>query len=142
MVPKLIHSFMISQIFGVYMLLMAIVLLGKANYIRSIYAKANSDDIAFYLHSTAGLLLGIFLVDLHNAWIWSPRILVTLLGWVILVKSLLWLAFPVGMLRWSKKMVAGKIYYFIVFIIALWGILLLARGSFLNLYFQLTQVIQ
>jgi len=136
MVPELIHSFMISHIFGLYMIIVAIVMLSRVNHFRSMIAKVQADDIALYISASFGLLLGIFLVDMHNLWVFRPRVLVTLLCWVILIKSILWLAFPVGMTKSSKKIISGNGYYIAVLVLLVWGIFLLARGSFILFYSQ------
>jgi len=137
MVPELIHSFMISQIFGLYMIIIAIVMFSRVNHFRTMISKIQADDIALYISASFGLLLGIFLVDMHNLWVFKPRVLVTLLCWVILVKSIFWLAFPERMTKMSKKVIAGSGYYFSVLILLVWGIFLLARGSFLHFYSQI-----
>lgn len=141
MVPTLIHSFMISQIFGLYMIILAIVMFSRVGHFRSMFAKIQSDDIALYISASFGLLLGIFLVDMHNMWVFKPRVLVTLLCWAILLKSIFWLAFPERMTRMTKAMIAGKGYYFSILILAVWGIFLLARGSLLDFYSQVLQVL-
>ena len=40
------------------------------------------------------LPLGLFLVFTHNDWEWSPSVIVTLLGWLIVLKCLVLLLYP------------------------------------------------
>ncbi len=46
-----------------------------------------------------GLAVGLVVVLLHNQWSWSPSVLVTVLGWLALIKSALFLLFPRASLK-------------------------------------------
>lgn len=48
------------------------------------------------------LPIGMAIVLIHNEWTWSSSVIVTILGWVILLKMLVFLFFPekVGMMKW------------------------------------------
>ena len=62
----------------------------------------SQDDKLDYFCICLGLVFfpqGLFIVITHNDWEMSPSVIVTLLGWAILIKSLLYLLWP----RWVLK---------------------------------------
>lgn len=56
---------------------------------------AMTDDDKFVIatgYST--LLMGLITVSVHNLWVWDWRLLITLLGWMTLLKSVHKIGFP------------------------------------------------
>lgn len=52
--------------------------------------------------------LGILMVDNHNMWSWDMAGVVTLFGWIMLVKGALILAWPAGMTKLYNMMCSGN----------------------------------
>lgn len=124
------HSYILGQIFGLYLIIMAIIMLARARYYRDMIRNLKPVSGSVVFGATYGLLLGLFLITVHNHWVWEPDVIVTFLAWLILIKSILWLAYPEAMLRFAKKAYTGKSYYVIIGIAAILGILLMARGYY------------
>ena len=40
------------------------------------------------------LPFGLLIVKVHNVWVLSPLVVITLLGWAMIIKSIAWLVFP------------------------------------------------
>lgn len=53
-----------------------------------------------------GLLVGLIIIAVHNQWVWNVTVIVTLLGWIAVIKSTLYLLAPQFML----KLVPGEIW--------------------------------
>lgn len=133
MLRSLFSSFIVGQVLGLYMLIMAIVMLSRANYYKDLIQRITLDDLSLWIGSSFSLLLGIFLVVIHNVWVLEPRVLVTIIAWLILIKAILWLALPEKMLEYSQKVYDGAGYYIIAVLMAIVGILILTRGFYLFL---------
>jgi len=131
MFGSLFHSFVLAQIFGLYMLIMAIVMLSRVNYYREVIQGIQPHTPIIPISAASGLMLGLFLVIIHNIWVMEPRVIVTLICWFILIKSVLWLAIPEHMLTWAKRTYAGSGYYIIAVIMAVLGILMMTKGFYL-----------
>lgn len=60
------------------------------------------------------LPMGMAIVLVHNEWIWSSSVIVTILGWIILMKMLVFLFFPekVEMIKWLKNKGEKFMYWF------------------------------
>ncbi len=134
MFSHLFHTFLLSQIFGLYMVVMAIILLCRMRFYRSIVAGMKAQSSALIICASFGLLLGLFLVLIHNFWVMEPRVVITLLAWFILIKSILWLSLPEQMVAMSQKLFSGMGYYFVVLILAIVGIFLMTKGFYLSIH--------
>ncbi len=49
------------------------------------------------------LPFGLFIVLVHNQWEWSPSVIVTLLGWIAVIKSVLFLLHPKILFKFMPK---------------------------------------
>lgn len=122
------HSFVFAQVFGLYLVIMALIMASKAKYYRDLILRLDPYNPAIAICSSIFLLIGLSIVVVHNIWALEPRIIITILGWLIAIKSILWLSFPVGMFGFSKKLYLGPGYYLIALILFAVGILLLTKG--------------
>lgn len=124
------HSYIIAQVIGLYMVIMSVIMMARASYFREVISNLHAKDPAIMVFSSFGLMLGILLVCIHNHWVWEPQLLVTIISWIIFLKSLFWLVFSDGMLKMIQKRYAGASYYVISVIVLIYGILLLTRGYY------------
>lgn len=128
-----LHSLLLGQILGLYMFIMAIVMLSRADYYRKMLTSIKPDSIIIVLTASSGLMLGIFLVLVHNIWIWESEVLVTIIAWLILIKSVLWLACPESMANYGRKIYAGWGYYAVAILTGIMGMILISHGFYLFL---------
>jgi hypothetical protein len=124
-------SFILSQFFGVYWLILAVVMFYRAPYYRRMVKKMNPESGTILLGGLLGLMFGLFFVGIHNLWAFQPTVLVTLVCWFILIFSLLWLSTPERMVRWTQKMCTGKGYYVLSTFILLLSLFFLGRGVYM-----------
>ncbi|MDE0091935.1 MAG: hypothetical protein OXN83_01455 [Oligoflexia bacterium] len=62
------------------------------------------NEVLIYLIAWMFLIFGFLTVWIHNDWNMSYSILVTLFGWIIIIRGALWLLFPKHVIRLVKKM--------------------------------------
>lgn len=131
MFGALFHSYVLAQMFGLYFVITGIIMLSRMPHYRSVIHKLDANDPMISLGASFGLLLGLFLIIVHNIWLWEPRLLITIICWFIAIKSLLWLAIPETLLEWSKRIYAGPGYLVVVGILLVVGVFLLTKGFYL-----------
>jgi len=131
MVVPIFYSFALSQIFGLFMLIMAIVMLSKHESYRKMLSQLKVDNPVIFFSSTATLLLGIFLIETHNIWEWRWRVVVTIACWGIFIKAIGWLLIPETMLSIMKRIFTGNAYYWLIVIMTLLSFLFLGKGILL-----------
>lgn len=142
MVGQIFYSFVISQVFGLYLTIYSIIVLSRSQYYRELVNKIELPSIGIHNGATTMLFVGIFLVDIHNLWMFQLEVLVTILSWVILVKSVLWLALPEQMLAVSKRFVSGNLFYLLILAAAVVGLIMLSRGFYLYMVQENITLIQ
>ena len=128
---SVLHSFVIAQILGLYMVLMAIVLLSRSQYYRALFLKTKEPGLDVFLHSSIGLLIGILLVAFHNVWEMKLDVIVTIFCWLLMIRSLMWLAIPEHMLQMMKAMCKGAGYYLLIIILGISGFVMMTIGFYL-----------
>ncbi|WED42005.1 hypothetical protein [Legionella cardiaca] len=125
------HSYLFAQILGFYLLIIAIIMLARVNFYRRFLMNLSADYGTIVIASSFALVVGLLIVCTHNFWILIPHVLiVTLVGWLILILAILWLAIPDTMAYYNKKLYSGWGYYVIVAIFAVLGIILVSTGLY------------
>lgn len=129
-----LHTLFLAQVIGLYLFIMAIVMLSRIDYYRNILTHLKAGSASIVLAASIGLLLGICLVLVHNIWVPESEVLVTLVAWFILIKSILWLTFPECMISLSNKVYMGPGYFVVALLAGILGIILLTHGFYLFEY--------
>lgn len=123
-----LHTLLLAQAIGLYLLFIGIIMVARASYYQQVLTHLKAGSSSIVLAGSFGLILGIFLVLVHNIWIAESEVLITLIAWLVLIKSLLWLSFPEAMVVYSQRMYSGWRYYLLAFIAAAIGVTLMAHG--------------
>lgn len=123
-----LHTLVLAQLFGLYLFIMAIILACKADYYRAQINKIDPNSFGILLSGSFGLLLGLFLVSLHNFWGGIRVDIVSLFFWFIVIKSILVLSFPLEVVTYAQRMCNSNGYYLMVAIYGVLGMILLACG--------------
>jgi hypothetical protein len=131
MFGSMYHTVILEQMFGLFFLISSVIYLSRADFYRAIARNMDDHSGAVFFSSLSGLMLGIFLVILHNHWTWGPQVVVTIICWVILVRSIVWLAFPEQMVDLTRKIISGPMFYFYLLLMFVVGVYLVARGFYL-----------
>jgi hypothetical protein len=125
------HSFLLAQLIGFYFLIIAIIMLARVNFYRRLLLSVTADYPTIIALASFGLVVGLVIVLTHNFWVWIPHVLVvTIIGWLILIKAILWLSLPDTMAAYSKRVYSGPGYYVVMGILAIIGMILLSKGFY------------
>jgi len=83
-------------------------LFDKAHY-KKLFDDIMHDMSALYLGGFIALIAGFAIVTHHNVWDGSTlEVLVTIIGWLALIKGVMLLAFPTTVVGLTKNMVKSK----------------------------------
>lgn len=124
------HTMLIGHTLGLYLLIMAIILLSQKSYYQKLLQEIPRQNGSIFSFASFSLLLGIFLVVIHNIWVRGPCVGITMFSWFVLIYSILWLSAPQSMLIFTKKIASGTGYYVIVLGMILLGFFMLNSGFF------------
>lgn len=131
MIGSQLHTFLFSQVFGLYFVILAIIFLSRAEYYRAMIPKLKAPAPGTAMIASLSLFIGLILVTVHNIWVFQPRVLVTILCWLFLIKSILWLAAPERMLKIAQKMWSSNGHYFCSVTMLVVGVFMMIRGFYL-----------
>ncbi|WP_242601679.1 hypothetical protein [Legionella lansingensis] len=108
-------------------------MLARTPFYRRLLVNATAEYATIVVFASFGLVVGIIMVLVHNFWIFEHLhiLIVTIIGWLILINSILWLAIPDTMAVYSKRACGGWGYYVIIVIMAIVGVILLTKGFYL-----------
>ena len=102
--------------------------INKEPYKDILDGYSNSPALLF-LTGLVALVIGFLLVTFHNEWRVSWSVIITIFGWLALIKGVLILAFPGVFLKMSNAMQKGRKLFraYAVFVLLL-GVLFLLLG--------------
>ena len=123
-----LHTLFLAQAMGLYLLITAIIMLARASYYQELLTHLKVGSSTVVLTGSVGLILGIIMILTHNIWITESEVLVTVVAWLVFIKSILWLSFPESMVKCAQKMYSGWGYYLVAIIAGAMGITLMAHG--------------
>jgi hypothetical protein len=116
-------SVLIAKIISVVYLAAALgAAFSRDHYRRLIDDLFKNAALTYFMGFTA-VILGFLMVNYHNIWVKDWTVLVTILGWLALMKGVLIMAFPRFVQRYSKPMFEGHGLRFFPFVAAFLGLL-------------------
>ena len=96
-------SFFLARIFGVYLIIAALAVMVNKNRYKKAYKELQRDSMETHLLGALPLTAGLLVISFHNVWVGWP-ILITVLGWAMVIKGALLLIAPDLMLKFTKDM--------------------------------------
>jgi len=93
------NSILIAQVIGPIYLAIGIGLLTNASYYDQVYKEFLKGGALLYFGAVMALIFGSFLVAVHNVWVQSWEVLITIIAWGALIKGVLLAVFPEASLR-------------------------------------------
>ncbi|MBU0646124.1 hypothetical protein KJ611_01440 [Patescibacteria group bacterium] len=113
-------SLFLGKVIALYFIIMALFLIIKKKSLKSTIENFWKNDGSMMFMSAIVLIMGLMVVVSHKVWTADWRIIVTLVGWLMLLKGVALLFFPDWLKNLSKKMmkdsymlVAGVIWFII-----------------------------
>jgi hypothetical protein len=76
------------------------ILLNPAHY-RSLYKEIISSPTLIYFSALIAVIFGTLIVLFHNIWVQDWPVLITLIGWIGMIKGTIFLIFPKSLKMWK-----------------------------------------
>ncbi len=113
-------SLFVAQVAAIVYLSVGVGMLLDKKYYAKLLEGIMKDTTAMYIGGFMALIAGFTLVTFHNEWVKSWEVLVTIIGWIALIKGVMLLAFPSTLVGMTKSWVNAKnLKTFSVIVIAL-----------------------
>ena len=124
-------SIFLAKLFGLYFLIISLLLLmiRQERMLETTKALVKQPELIFFM-SIINLGVGLALIIGHNIWILDWRVIITLLGWLILIRGIINIYSPTFAAK-SIKIIENKpLYYFILVIYLVIGVYLTYVGFY------------
>lgn len=114
----------IERVAALFYLIMGISLLFRPAIWVTYIDEMQNEKPAANSYALVHLLLGLMIVVFHNTWVMAPAVIITIVGWGVIVKMVTFLLFPeflMGLLPKGEKLIkSARIEGLIFTILMLW----------------------
>ena len=93
----------LAEVWGISIVVISLALLIKEKHLKSLFAKIETEE-SLFLWGFISFVIGIAMVLAYNVWTQGWQVIITILGWLALIKGLVLLFLPEHMKKWAKKM--------------------------------------
>ena len=92
----------LAEIWGISIVVISLALIIKDNYIKRLFNKIETEENLF-CWGLISFVIGIAMVLAHNIWAQNWQVIITIFGWLALLKGLAMLFIPELVKKWTKK---------------------------------------
>ena len=87
-------SVFLAQVIGTYLFLVSLAMLAHQHRFKKITTDLLGNPPLLTFTGLIGIILGLLIVCVHNAWVSDWPLLITLIGWIVLLQGISRLLFP------------------------------------------------
>lgn len=84
----------LAKVIGIYFIIVSTAIFINFNQFSSYINNLLNDAPLMFVTGFFTLILGILMIVSHNIWQWNWRILITLVGWITLIKAISIIFYP------------------------------------------------
>ena len=110
------HSIFLAKALGIYLIFISIAFVVKEQSLKARISAMMSNQAFLMAPGVVAFIIGILLVVSHNLWVEDWRVLITIIGWMALLKGMTIILFPDFMINWSSKWLNNKFAYYLTFL--------------------------
>jgi hypothetical protein len=87
-------SILLAKILGPMFLVIGAGIFINLEHYRRLIVDFGASPLSIYMSGTIALLLGLLIVIYHNVWEWGWPVIITIMGWLALLKGAVRIVFP------------------------------------------------
>ncbi len=124
-------SIMLAKIIGPYLVIVAIGIMLNLKFYQRMMEDFFKNSALIYLGGVLALIIGLLIVLFHNVWEANWAVLITIFGWIGLIKGVWLIIFPdsAGRLAQAYQKKAALLVVHLIIILVI-GVFLTAKGYF------------
>lgn len=123
-------SIELAKIIGLYFAIIAIAFLIFRKRFTNFVKEVKANPIMVYISGAKSLLLGLIVVVLHNLWALEWFVVITIVGWLLVIRGLVRIFFAERVSKWLGKLNKEAYYYTVSSIVLVVGLFLIYHGFF------------
>lgn len=117
----------LAEVWGIAMVIISLALLVNERHLKRIFASIENDE-SLFLWGFISFIIGISMVLAYNVWAESWQVIITILGWLALIKGAALLFMPGLIKKWAKKLEAASILPYALVIMVIIGLVVTYYG--------------
>lgn len=117
----------LARFFGIFLLIIGLSTLNKKSF-TSIIDGLMNNKVLFWLTGLLALTIGAAVLALYSGWSADWRVVITVIGWLALIKGSIIMLFPDALATFYKKLRISGIFYVTGTVAILIGAFLLYIG--------------
>lgn len=117
----------LAELWGISIVVISLAALIKPNYLKRLFIEVENETTMFFW-GVISLVIGVAMVLAYNVWAQNWQVIVTILGWLTLVKGLAILFLPEKIKVWAKKIENAQILPFALVIMVFVGLVITYLG--------------
>ena len=122
-------TLILARIFSFYFIVIGLTYFNTPSRIRAVLQAAQENVFAQYVAGIMALLIGGMIISVHNDWTLGWSVLLTVIGWIALVKGTLFILFPNVFLFFAKLRAKSDFFFQIMgVVITLVGLFFFYHG--------------
>ena len=125
------NSVFLAKLIGLYMVIVAVGILLNRKIYHNLMKDFSNSHALIYLGGVLALIIGLLIVLIHNVWVAGWPVIITIFGWVGLIKGIFIIIFPNSVVKlvqtYQKRTVLLTVNLVIILIL---GIFLIFKGYF------------
>ena len=118
----------IFQIFSIFYLAIGIGILINPDFYKKLFEECCESAAVMYIGGIMTIVIGYLILAFHNTWTMDFSVIITIIGWLALIKGILILVLPKMMIAMTRAMLKENTLK----IMAAWVIFLGLAFSFLG----------
>ena len=100
-------SILLARVWGLYLLIVPLAICLNKKNLELLFRIVKNRDYLF-LSGLVSLLIGILNISVHNIWVYDWRVIITIFGWIALIKGILRTFWPELIVKWLHKLKIDK----------------------------------
>ncbi len=124
-------TMLIARLLGVMYLVVGVAVLSNMLYYYKLFKEIEKQKLLMFFMSILTLVLGVLVLTYHNTWGNGVEALVTVIGWMMVIKGVINIMFPEWVMNVVKAVLVGEgirvmgiVAFFLGVLLSFYGFLL------------------
>lgn len=122
-------SLFLAKLMGLFMLIIALALLINFHKVPKLVKEFTKNHVLVFASGIPVLLLGLLVVLTHNVWVNDSRVIITIMGWLMILKGIVRLSMPEKLAALISR-ISPRGYFVLLLITLLLGAYLALFGFY------------
>jgi len=117
----------LAEVWGIFLVVVPLALLVNQKYLKRLFVEIENEATMFFL-GIVSLVIGLAMILAYNVWAKNWQVIITILGWLALIKGAAVLFLPEYTKKYAKKMEGAPVLPFALVILVFIGLVIAYLG--------------